>query len=167
MKFRYITLCTVVVFEIVSSLLSRPIMEHELFGRKKTIYYSLFMVGLFSLSLMIAQEDDFLNFLISFIGIKMFITLAFMVIFQVIRDHFPLYRWNLFGFDEKKTKRNIFGFRQSWYRAFRFFGPKRPLLAEWRCSLPCVCLFEYIDRLFDDEASLLKSKQNQWYFIFF
>ena len=88
-----------VVFEIVSSLLSRPIMEHELFGRKKTIYISLFMVGLFSLSLMIAQEDDFLNFVISFIGIKMFITLAFMVIFKLILDHFPLYYRNIFGFD--------------------------------------------------------------------
>ena len=53
--FKYLTMCTVVVFEIVCSQLSRPIMEHEMFGRKRTLYYSLFMVGLFSLSLMVSQ----------------------------------------------------------------------------------------------------------------
>lgn len=79
-NFKYMYLIAVTIVEIVCFALSKTLMDHPNFGRKKTIYIGFFVIGISSCLLIIFGENNLTILMMSFLLMKVFITITIMVI---------------------------------------------------------------------------------------
>ncbi len=88
-NFKYMYLIAVTMVEIVCFYLSKRLMDHPNFGRKKTIYIGFFVIALCSLFLVIFGQDNILVLMIAFLVMKIFITVTIMVLLCLFKTLFP------------------------------------------------------------------------------
>lgn len=79
-NFKYISLIVISLVEMFCFYFSKTVMDHPDMGRKKSTYYSFGFVTIFSVFLMMIQEDQTFLLLGTFLIIKIFITMTFMVL---------------------------------------------------------------------------------------
>lgn len=79
-NFKYVSLIVISLVEMFCFYFSKTIMDHPDVGRKKSTYVGLGFVTIFSLFLMMIQENQTYLLLGVFLLIKIFITMTFMVL---------------------------------------------------------------------------------------
>ena len=75
--------------EVISFFLSSKIMDHPKVGRKKGVYYGLFIVLFFSLMIIMVGEDNIMLLFAAFAIIKFIISMVFMVTPLLFRLFIP------------------------------------------------------------------------------
>lgn len=86
-NFKYISLIVISLVEMFCFYFSKAVMDHPDVGRKKSTYIGLGFVTIFSLFLMMIQENQTYLMLGIFLLIKIFITMTFMVINILLNRH--------------------------------------------------------------------------------
>jgi len=80
-NFKYVSLTVISVVEMLCFYFSKTIMDHPDMGRKKSTYIGFGFVAIFSVFLIMIQENQTYLLLGMFLLIKIFITMTFMVLF--------------------------------------------------------------------------------------
>lgn len=83
-NFQYIFLIIISLVETVSFMISKILMDHPLYGRKRSIYLGFSIIFILSILILIFGENNRMVLITVFVGLKIFATICFMVKCQII-----------------------------------------------------------------------------------